>query len=343
MRPPLISAVKVGNHQIVSQLLSEGANVNETDKYGRSALELASLTRNHRLLIELLRAGAKVNDGVDLNASSLPQDKHPLMFAMLFQHPTLRTANTPLIFAMTRLPPESKISAIQLLLNAGADPNLFNEVDKSRPLKYAIDMQPPELRVPAIQILLNAGADPNAVIFIDRSNIRCNALMAAGVNTTPLLLNHSNDVSVNNAMALAQQQSNLPKVTLLQTALRWSNDRRSWLTAVLFAGWHTGRNTPPARYNGSEQTHAAEGVVSGGDRFGDYPLPAPGSFAGAGGPGGGPRTPRGVTETIPEAPATAATPAPTPTEAGAAVHPTPQQDRLAMQKQTTCFGRCAIL
>jgi len=64
--------------------------------------------------------------------------------------------NTPLMVAIRRFFGITKIEAVKLLLNAGANPNIQNK-DKDTPLIYAVEYNYPEI----VQMLIDHGANPN--------------------------------------------------------------------------------------------------------------------------------------------------------------------------------------
>ena len=70
-RPPIIEAVRKGDGNALRALLQKGANVNETEGDGATALHWASYRDDLQSADALLKAGAKVNAANDLGATAL--------------------------------------------------------------------------------------------------------------------------------------------------------------------------------------------------------------------------------------------------------------------------------
>ena len=92
--PPLVAAVKRGDHQAVRALLREKAEVNLPEADGTTALHWAVQADDRELIAALLRAGAHVN-----------------------------AANRYGIRPLTLAATNGSANAIAALLDAGADPN----------------------------------------------------------------------------------------------------------------------------------------------------------------------------------------------------------------------------
>lgn len=129
---PLQLAVLEGEAMAVRRLVAEGADPNETDRYGWGALHFAVPLGGMELVTPLLGAGAD---------------------------PDARTVGgaTALHLAASQAP-ESVVSA---LLDAGAGPNAKDVEYGRSPLHYAARFQE-EALLPVITALLRAGADPGS-------------------------------------------------------------------------------------------------------------------------------------------------------------------------------------
>jgi uncharacterized protein len=112
-RTPLIHAAFKGKKNIVSWLLTNGANINHQDRNGWSALHFAVQEKNVEMVDHLLQHGASVH---------------------------LRDAygNTPLWRAT--FDSRGSYDLVRLLLEHKADPNLKNEASRS-PLDIAVQIR----------------------------------------------------------------------------------------------------------------------------------------------------------------------------------------------------------
>src|SRR5262252_6097458 len=70
-RPAIIEAVRKGDKDTLRTLLQKGANVNEAEADGATALHWASYRDDLQAADALLKAGAKVNAANDLGATAL--------------------------------------------------------------------------------------------------------------------------------------------------------------------------------------------------------------------------------------------------------------------------------
>jgi len=126
----LLGAAKRGDGQGVRAALSQGANPNQRDPQGHTALLYAVHQGNVALAEALLSAGAEVD------LAKTPQGLTPVMLAAA----------------------RGERQMTELLLRAGADPNRVNE-DGSAALMIAVYRGDPVLTAQ----LLQSGADPNLV------------------------------------------------------------------------------------------------------------------------------------------------------------------------------------
>lgn len=126
----LLAAAKRGDGQGVKAALSQGAEPNQTDRQGHTALLYAVHQGDLALAEALLSAGAEVD------LAKMPQGLTPLMLAVA----------------------RGERQITELLLRAGADPNRVNE-DGSAALMMAAYRGDPVLTAQ----LLQSGADPKLV------------------------------------------------------------------------------------------------------------------------------------------------------------------------------------
>lgn len=126
---PLVDAAAGGDHDRVRALLAEGADVNERQGDGATALHWAVHHGDATLVSTLLAAGATVDASNDLGVA-----------------PLLMAAST------------GDVEIVRRLLDAGADPN-GGAPDRERPLMRAAWVG----GVPVVEALLDAGADPNGL------------------------------------------------------------------------------------------------------------------------------------------------------------------------------------
>ena len=59
--PPLIEAAKKGDVALVSQILEQGADINQTDEYGWNALRIAALNGHEAIVKHLVEKGADIH------------------------------------------------------------------------------------------------------------------------------------------------------------------------------------------------------------------------------------------------------------------------------------------
>jgi len=124
VRPALHWAAENGLTEIASLLIEQGADANETDHFGNTALHLAL---DYPDMIELL-----LESGVNVDAKNA-------------------LGNTPLHLAV------QDRRAVEALLAAGADVNARNGLDKT-PLHYAMRQGTSPYSLSVVEILIRAGA-----------------------------------------------------------------------------------------------------------------------------------------------------------------------------------------
>ncbi len=158
------------DHAAVQLLLKQKADVNAAQGDGTTALHWSAYHDDLEMMQWLIQAGA------DLSAT------------------TRLGAMTPLAIAATN----GNAATVQLLLEAGADPNAANS-NGTTPLMMAAAAGKPE----AIKLLLDAGADPNAR---DLTNDQTPVMFAAALNrgeAIRLLAGRGADVDVLSAVSEA--------------------------------------------------------------------------------------------------------------------------------------------
>ena len=124
VRPALHWAAENGLTEIAALLIEQGADADETDHFGNTALHLAL---NYPDMISLL-----LESGANVNAENA-------------------LGNTPLHLAV------KDRRAVEVLLAAGADVNARNGLDKT-PLHYAMRQGTSPYSLSIVEILIRAGA-----------------------------------------------------------------------------------------------------------------------------------------------------------------------------------------
>jgi len=124
VRPALHWAAENGLNEIAALLIEQGADADETDHFGNTALHLAL---NYPEMISLL-----LESGASVNAKNA-------------------LGNTPLHLAV------KDRRAVEALLAAGADVNARNGLDKT-PLHYAMRQGTSPYSLSVVEILIRAGA-----------------------------------------------------------------------------------------------------------------------------------------------------------------------------------------
>jgi len=169
--PPLMRAALHGRVDEVRRLLNAGANVNERDDLGLTALMLAAGADQLDVVKILLEAGADPNalGGMThpriiltpLITAMSPRNKRrleimdTLIAAGAKVNPPPSYGESPLVHAVT----QKDLEMLKALLERGADVNWANEIGHSALVTTLTDGNGPDLRV--LKLLLDSGADPN--------------------------------------------------------------------------------------------------------------------------------------------------------------------------------------
>ena len=139
---PVADAAMRGEVQTVRALLKQGADVNQAQGDGMTALHWAAMSNNTELAQLLLYAGANVRATTRINGYT------PLFLASQHGHPELVetllkggadakavavTGSTPLMLAAAA----GSVRAVELLLDAGADVNARDSARGQTALMYA--------------------------------------------------------------------------------------------------------------------------------------------------------------------------------------------------------------
>ena len=160
-RPAIIEAVRKGVREALKALLQKGANVNEAEADGATALHWASYRDDIQSADTLLKAGARVNAANDLGVTALwmaSQNGSDAMVKRLLDagaspNVTLLSGETPLMVAART----GSASVARLLISKGASLSATG-TRKQTALMWAVAQEHPEV----VKVLLAAGADVHA-------------------------------------------------------------------------------------------------------------------------------------------------------------------------------------
>jgi ankyrin repeat protein len=301
-----MTAARTGSPEVIAMLLAHGADVDARERwYGESALIWAAV-EDHAEAIEIL-----VSHGADVNSRSALQERErrragqsilplgswtPIMYAArensLQAGAVLAAAGadldlvdpdgaTALVIAIIN----AHYEFAELLLEAGADPNVIDNEAGMGPLYAAVDMHrlavghgrgnPTQIgRIDSVDIarsLLEHGADPNARLrkpIMQRQHTAGDSALAEGA--TPLMrAAKSGDIEMLRVLVAAGAD---PTLTM-----------PNGTTALMFAaglGWRNGSPLAPSYDQGSE-AQAVEAIrlllelgldINATNEAGDTPL-----------------------------------------------------------------------
>jgi len=157
-RPAVIEAVRKGDREALRTLLQKGANVNEAEADGATALHWASYRDDLQSVDALLKAGAKINAANDLGATALwtaAQNGSEVMVKRLLDagaNPNLAllSGETPLMVASRT----GSVGVAELLIAKGANLNATGTRQQTA-LMWAVAQKHPEV----VKVLLARGAN----------------------------------------------------------------------------------------------------------------------------------------------------------------------------------------
>ena len=157
----LATAARDGDFDAVRAQLAAGADANEAESDGSSALLWAAYHSSADLVALLLERGADPNLANGFGVTPLLQASRygdVAMMRVLLDHgadvaQAVREGETPLMAAART----GNKDAVQLLLDRGSDPNAAETLEGQTALMWAAA----EGHIEIVDVLLNAGADPN--------------------------------------------------------------------------------------------------------------------------------------------------------------------------------------
>jgi uncharacterized protein len=160
-RPPIVDAARSGDRDALRALLQKGANVNEAEGDGSTALHWASYKDDLQVADLLIKAGANVNAANDLGATPLwtaSQNGSEGMVKRLLDagakpNLTLLSGETSLMVASRTGNP----IVVEMLIAKGANVNAAG-TRKQTALMWAVAQQHPQV----VKVLLARGADVHA-------------------------------------------------------------------------------------------------------------------------------------------------------------------------------------
>jgi len=219
-RPAIIEAVRTGDQATLKTLLQKGANPNEAEPDGATALHWAAYRDDLQSAEALLKAGAKVNAANDLGASALwaaSQNGSTAMVKRLLDaganpNLALQSGETPLMVAART----GSAAVAELLLAKGANINAAG-TRKQTALMWAVAQKHSEV----VKVLLDHHAD-----------IRARTETWSDVEAVPphgyLPYNKAIPHGSDTALMFAALVGDLPSAKLLVAAGANVNDADAW-------------------------------------------------------------------------------------------------------------------
>ncbi|XVF32447.1 hypothetical protein REPUB_Repub17cG0084000 [Reevesia pubescens] len=155
---PLHSAILGDQHFLAVYLLDNGANPNSADNSGNTPFHFVAKIGSQKLLEYFISKGAEIDAKSDTGTPlqlAASVSRKDIMKVLLDNHANPNVSSHGLWSPMISSIGNGSIECVNLLLQAGADPNFVSQGDT--PLVIAAATGETEI----IKCLLNAGADPN--------------------------------------------------------------------------------------------------------------------------------------------------------------------------------------
>ena len=214
----LFAAVEQGNVEVVQALLNHGADVNKSDKHGKTALFAAAGQGNAEVVQALLSHGADVNKSFVLGKTALhaavEQGNVEVVQALLSHGADVNKSDADGFTALHTAARQGNVEVVQALLSHGADVNK-SDADGFTALHTAARQG----NVEVVQALLSHGADVNKANK-DRKTALFAAAEQGNVEVVQALLSHGADVNKSfvlgkTALHAAVEQGNVEVVQAL--------------------------------------------------------------------------------------------------------------------------------
>ena len=158
----LIDSARSGNHTEALAALERGADVNEAESNGTTALHYAVHHGKLELVKELIDAGANVNAMNNYGSSPMSEaallGNADIIAALLDAGADPESPNGDGQTALMIVARSSNVDAARLLLDAGADVNAKENWRGQNAVIWAAAQSQPEM----LKLLLEAGGDPNS-------------------------------------------------------------------------------------------------------------------------------------------------------------------------------------
>lgn len=230
--PTLIDAARAGDRATVKTLVQKGANVNDAQADGTTALHWASYRDDVEAADVLLKAGAKVNAANDLGATALwtaSMNGSSAMVRRLLQagaNPNLGllAGETPVMVAARSGAPE----VVAQLIGKGANVNVRGARDQTA-LMWAVAQHHPDV----VKVLLAHGADIHAKSEVWSQVMAVSPHGFADYNRN---IPHGGET----ALMFAARVGDLPSAQLLLAAGANVNDTDAWGVSATTLAAHAG-------------------------------------------------------------------------------------------------------
>lgn len=176
---PLVEAVKNNDINRVTQLLDDGADIEQHNPGRPSPLIQAVISDNQEMVNLLLDRGANINNSVLIRGGNI----YPLLVAVMKNNLPMAKLllqrgadpNYGDKKAISMAAAENKFEMVDLLLEAGADINI-SDIENSKPLEYAMNKIGAGSSIEMVQYLIDSGTSP----FVRDvcTTARCSELLA---------------------------------------------------------------------------------------------------------------------------------------------------------------------